>query len=479
MKMPFRIKRQRIVLGFAVVLAMTPSFPSVAESLNAQAESMFAGMANFTAPQAFKGQAMNTYTAGSMFVRAPNKTYQLLAATAPYLRAGNGCSGIDAFAGSFSHISADGFKDMLKGITSALPGVLFQLAIKSVEPLLGDTMEWFNSIATMVNRANISSCEAAKMAVYEGYQMMGMATAKNCEQIAWLTGKAPDGAGAREYCKSTANVNNVMAAADASPDQSIRDLPPFRGNLVWEALKKMKHLDNADREVIMSVTGTTVYPQSYEDGAKRPDPLAPADLKTSTLLYAEGGACGANKIQVLSCGNDMASCLVPNYACRDFTPMRKRVAEIMDSLADKISAGDQSPTETEINFVNNVPVPVYRILAAGGTVNNSAVSESLRAQFNDYVAVEFVHAMMSRVVSEAVNAGLHNAKLHPPQVEQLKSHIDLARDFIRQLNADRQVAAQKAQVATTIIQQVSQLERDLRASMPQQVRDLLAYSALR
>ena len=44
-----------------------------------------------------------------------------------------------------------------------------------------------------------------------------------------------------------------------------------------------------------------------------------------------------------------------------------------------------------------------------------------------------------------------------------------------QLNADRQVAAQKAQVATTVIQQVAQLERDLRASMPQQVRDLLAH----
>jgi hypothetical protein len=95
------------------------------------------------------------------------------------------------------------------------------------------------------------------------------------------------------------------------------------------------------------------------------------------------------------------------------------------------------------------------------------------------VAVEFVHAMMSRMVNEAMNAGLQNAKLLPPQTEQLRNHIDLARLFIQQLNADRQVAAQKAQVATTIIQQVAQLERDLRAAMPQQVRDLLAYSALR
>ena len=61
-----------------VALVMAPCPPAYAESLQSQAESMFTGMANVTAPQAFKGQTMNTYTAGSMFVRVPNKTYQLL-----------------------------------------------------------------------------------------------------------------------------------------------------------------------------------------------------------------------------------------------------------------------------------------------------------------------------------------------------------------------------------------------------------------
>jgi len=470
--------RRTMLASVAVALCLAPSLPSSAESLQDQAASMFNGMANVTAPQAFKGQTMNTYTAGSMFVRVPNKTYQILAAQAPYLRAGNGCSGIDAFAGSFSHISAEGFKDMLKSVTSALPGVLFQLAIKSVEPLLGDTMEWFNSIATMVNRANISSCEAAKVAVYEGYQMLGMATAKNCEQIAWLTGRASDGASAREYCKNAGNVSSTIAAADASTDPSLNKLPTFKGNLVWQALKRMNHLDDSDREIIMSVTGTTVYPPAY-DGTNEPSPLGPADLKTASILYAEGGDCGANKIQVLSCGSDTTDCLNPSYACRDFTPMRTRVADIMAGLADKIRRGNQTPTTAEINFVNNVPVPVYRILSAGGSMNNPAVSEALRAQFNDYVAVEFVHAMMARMVGEAANVDLHNGTLITPQREQLSRHVDKAREFMRQLNADRQVAAQKAEVATTVIQQVAQLERDLRASMPQQVRDLLAYSALR
>jgi conjugative transfer pilus assembly protein TraH len=453
--------------------------PAYAESLQSQAESMFTGMANVTAPQAFKGQTMNTYTAGSMFVRVPNKTYQLLAAQAPYLRAGNGCSGIDAFAGSFSHISAEGFKDMLKGITSALPGVLFQLAIKSVEPLLGDTMEWFNSIATMVNRANISSCEAAKMAVYEGYQMLGMATAKNCEQIAWLTGKASDGAAAREYCKNTGNVDTVMASANASADPNIKELPPFRGNLVWQSLKKMPHLDDSDREVIMSVTGTTIYPSDIHRrlqpsrlaGPGRPENLHLALRRRRAL---RGQQDPAAELRRRHDGLPEPNLFLPRLHLHESAGGGHHgLPGGQDQRWQPVAHGDRDQLRQQ-RAGAGLPHP-----GGGGTVNNSAISESLRAQFNDYVAVEFVHAMMSRMVNEAMNAGLQNAKLLPPQTEQLRNHIDLARLFIQQLNADRQVAAQKAQVATTIIQQVAQLERDLRASMPQQVRDLLAYSALR
>ncbi len=467
--------RLPLVIATSLALALVPSIPaSQAGSLHDMASDMFNGMANVTAPQAFKGQTMNTYTAGSMFLRVPNKTYQVLSAQAPYLRSGGGCSGIDAFTGSFSHIGGAEFKEMLKGITSALPGLLFQLAIKSVEPLMGSTMEWFQSISTMVNRANISSCEAAKGVIYDTMDLMGYSSTKRCEAFAMMGNK--DAAQAREHCKERENVKNTLEAAKADPNK--KEEVPFRGNLIWASLKRMTHLDNADRETIMSITGTTIYPPAY-DGQSHPTPWAPSNLTTATLLYGDGGVCGANEIQVLSCGADTDECLNPAYVCRAFTPMRERVADIMASLSSKIRAGDQAPDQTEINFVNNVPVQVYRILAAGNTLNNSAISESYWVQFLDYVAVEFVHAMMSRMISEAKSVDLHNSKLLTPQMEQLGRHTQAARAFMNQLNADRQVAAQKAQVVTTIIEQVSKLERDLRAAMPQQVRDLLAYSALR
>jgi len=68
--------------------------------------------------------------------RSPNKVYQLAAIQFPYVRAG--CGGIDAFGGSFSHVSSQEFKTSSRQSLPALPGVAFQLALSSVSPLLGE-----------------------------------------------------------------------------------------------------------------------------------------------------------------------------------------------------------------------------------------------------------------------------------------------------------------------------------------------------
>lgn len=463
-------------LALAIALMSIPSLPSRAESLQEQAESMFNGMTNATAPQAFKGQTMNTYTMGSMFTRVPNKSYQLLSVQAPYIKAGNSCGGIDAFGGSFSHISSEQFKNMLKNITSAIPGVLFQLAIKSVEPLLGDTMQWFKSIENIVNRASISSCEGAKMALYEANQLLGFSTAKTCESIATTLGISSDAAAAREKCASSADVNSVLDAG--ANNEQTKDSIPFFGNIVWQALKKMNHLDDEDRELIMSITGTTIYYKAL-DGNPAPSPIGATDIGVAALLRGDTApdADGNSTVKMLSCGGDTAECTSPVVVNRSFKPMTERVRALMASLANKI-AFRGTPTVAEVNFVNNVPAPVYRMLAvAGGARDNDVVSNAIREQYNDYVAVEYAYALLYRAAHEALTVGLHGSRYQPKQFEQLQVHAGLAQSFLNGLNSERQTAAAKAQTAVSIITHVAQLERDMRAAMPQQVLDLLAYSA--
>ena len=130
------LKKAGAVL-MAALLVVSP-LPLHAGDLNAEVNNMFnslGAIGNYTAPGAFRGQTFNTYTGGSLFMRSPNKVYQLAAIQFPSAKAG--CGGIDVFGGSFSHISATEFKNMLRNITAALPGIAFQLALEAVSPLLG------------------------------------------------------------------------------------------------------------------------------------------------------------------------------------------------------------------------------------------------------------------------------------------------------------------------------------------------------
>src|ERR1700720_1498491 len=164
-----RLLRKTIAFATIASLMLTPMSRSLAGDLQTEVDSMFnnlGAIGNYTAPGAFRGQTYNTYTGGSIFLRSTNKVYQLATIQFPYVKAG--CGGIDVFGGSFSHLSAAEFKNMLKSITASLPGVAFQLALSSVSPLLGQKVEWMKNLETFINNARLNSCETAQALVRGG-----------------------------------------------------------------------------------------------------------------------------------------------------------------------------------------------------------------------------------------------------------------------------------------------------------------------
>ena len=139
-----RCTKQKITAFATASVLVATSTPLRAGDLNAEVNNMFnnlGAIGNYTAPGAFRGQTFNTYTGGNLMMRSPNKVYQLAAIQFPGAKAG--CGGIDVFGGSFSHISAQEFKNMLRNITAALPGIAFQLALEAVSPLLGGLTAFF------------------------------------------------------------------------------------------------------------------------------------------------------------------------------------------------------------------------------------------------------------------------------------------------------------------------------------------------
>ena len=206
-----------------------------AGDLNTEVNNMFNNLGtigNYTAPGAFRGQTFNTYTGGSLFMRSPNKVYQLAAIQFPSAKAG--CGGIDVFGGSFSHISAAEFKNMLRNITAALPGIAFQLALESVSPLLGGLTKWAKGLETWINNARINSCETAKAIVSTAAEATGYSSQEACADLAVEMGLESDRDAARRRCAT--DRTSILASARASGDANVRNKAPFVGNLTWKAL---------------------------------------------------------------------------------------------------------------------------------------------------------------------------------------------------------------------------------------------------
>ena len=470
------LRRAVVVALCCAALAVGPE-PLRAGDLNAEVNNMFnslGAIGNYTAPGAFRGQTFNTYTGGSLFMRAPNKVYQLAAIQFPSARAG--CGGIDVFGGSFSHISAAEFKNMLRNITAALPGIAFQLALESVSPLLGGLTKWAKGLETWINNARINSCETAKAIVSTAAEAAGFSSQEACSDLAIEMGLETDRDAARRRCAT--DRPGILASARSSGDANIRNKAPFVGNLTWKALQRTgTYLDDQERELIMSIVGTVIfYP---EDAARDPEPVAPTITSISQLLYGQAAGTGTNVTQhLLRCNNYTDCDVVTLNTSYTHTPFTARVETMMRSIADKIATRTAIPNNSaEVGFVNQTTEPVYKMLSIGATIPGSGLSDSLIAQYRDVIAADYAYVFLERNLRVGMAALDKDYTLQQTQRDRANLVRQRAQAMLLQLSQEKNLLYQKVGSFRAVSSHLEQLERQLRSSMPQHVLDMLGQQA--
>jgi conjugative transfer pilus assembly protein TraH len=470
------LHRAVVVALCCAALAVAPA-PLRAGDLNAEVNNMFnslGAIGNYTAPGAFRGQTFNTYTGGSLFMRAPNKVYQLAAIQFPSARAG--CGGIDVFGGSFSHISAAEFKNMLRNITAALPGIAFQLALESVSPLLGGLTKWAKGLETWINNARINSCETAKAIVSTAAEAAGFSSQEACSDLAIEMGLETDRDAARRRCAT--DRPSILASARSSGDANIRNKAPFVGNLTWKALQRTgTYLDDQERELIMSIVGTVIfYP---EDAARDPEPVAPTITSISQLLYGQAAGTGTNVTQhLLRCNNYTDCDVVTLNTSYTHTPFTARVETMMRSIADKIATRTAIPNNSaEVGFVNQTTEPVYKMLSIGATIPGSGLSDSLIAQYRDVIAADYAYVFLERNLRVGMAALDKDYTLQQTQRDRANLVRQRAQAMLLQLSQEKNLLYQKVGSFRAVSSHLEQLERQLRSSMPQHVMDMLGQQA--
>jgi conjugative transfer pilus assembly protein TraH len=448
-----------------------------AGDLNTEVNNMFnalGAIGNYTAPGAFKGQTFNTYTGGSFFMRSPNKVYQLAAIQFPSAKAG--CGGIDVFGGSFSHISAAEFKNMLRNITAALPGIAFQLALEAVSPLLGGLTKWAKGLETWINNARINSCETAKAIVSTAAEAAGYSSQEACSDLAIEMGLESDRDAARRRCST--DRPSILASARSSGDANVRNKAPFVGNLTWKALQYTgSALDDQERELIMSLVGTVIF--YAEDAARDPEPIAPTITSISQLLYGQAAGTGTNVTQHLLRCNDYSNCdVVSLNTSYTHTPFTARVETMMRSIADKIATRTAIPNNSaEVGFVNQTTEPVYKMLSIGATIPGSGLADSLIAQYRDVIAADYAYVFLERNLRLGMAALEKDYMLQQGQRERAQQVRQRAQAVLLQISQEKAALYQKVGSFRAVASHLEQLERQLRTSMPQHVMDMLGQQA--
>ena len=467
--------RKATAAAIALSLLCTAT-PSRAD-LNSEVNDMFnnlGAIGNYTAPGAFRGQTYNTYTGGNLMMRSPNKVYQLAAIQFPSAKAG--CGGIDVFGGSFSHISAQEFKNMLRNITAALPGIAFQLALEAVSPLLGGLTKWAKGLETWINNARINSCETAKAIVSTAAEAVGYSSQETCADLAIDMGLESDRDSARKRCGT--DRPNILSSARSSADANLRNKAPFVGNLTWKALQYTgTYLDDAERELIMSMVGTIIY---YPEESKRdPEPIAPTLTSISQLLYGQAAGSGTNVVQHLLRCNDYTNCdvvsLNTNYS---HVPFTAKVETMMRSIADKIATRTPIPNNSaEVGFVNQTTEPVYKMLSVGTSIPGSGLADSLIGQYRDVIAADYAYVFLERNLRLGMAALSKDYTLQQTQRDQANQVRQRAQAMLLQISQEKNLLYQKVGSFRAVASHLEQLERQLRSSMPQHVVDMLGQQA--
>ncbi|HDO0910311.1 TPA: conjugal transfer protein TraH, partial [Aeromonas salmonicida] len=215
---------------------------------------------NTTMPHAWQGQAAGYASGGSIYMRTAVKQVQLFSMQVPSLNAG--CGGIDAYLGSFSHITGDQLQRFVKQIMGNAAGYFFDLALQTTVPEMKQAKDFLQKLASDVNSMNMSSCQAAQGIVGGLWPKTAVSQQKICQDISGEQNLFSDWAASRQGCTLGGQYGSVTDKADAkNKDQVLKNK-----NLMWESLGK-NGLFSSNRELkefAMSLTGTLIFDDKGE-----------------------------------------------------------------------------------------------------------------------------------------------------------------------------------------------------------------------
>ncbi|MDF7788381.1 conjugal transfer pilus assembly protein TraH [Pantoea stewartii] len=411
------MKLRQIFLSTAAALFIcAPALADVQGDLNGYFGSLgFDG--NVSRAQAWQGQAAGYVTGGSVYLRNQVKQVQLISMQVPTLNAG--CGGIDSYLGAFSFINGAELQRFVKQIMSNAAGYAFDLALQTMVPELKQAKDFLQKLASDVNSANMSSCQAAQGIIGGLWPVTQVSNQKICQDIAGESNIFADWAASRQGCTVGGQGDSVTSrASDQMKDQVLKNK-----NLIWDALGRNHLFDgnNELKELVMSIIGSIVFNAQGQVTILPPM----VDNRDVITVLMNGGTA-----KIYGC-DTMDLCLGPTVATVNISSdaaLVSQVRKLMLSIDGKLSS-DSPLTDQEKGFINTTSVPVLKYLTNSRSMG---MSPTYLVQVADFIAQDMMIQYLQELVKQA-SQSLAGRNYPEQAAGELRGNVLTAQSLLAQM----------------------------------------------
>jgi len=408
--------RQFLLSTAAALFISAPALADVQGDLNGYFGSLgFDG--NVSRAQAWQGQAAGYVTGGSVYLRNQVKQVQLISMQVPTLNAG--CGGIDSYLGAFSFINGAELQRFVKQIMSNAAGYAFDLALQTMVPELKQAKDFLQKLASDVNSANMSSCQAAQGIIGGLWPVTQVSNQKICQDIAGESNIFADWAASRQGCTVGGQGDSVTSrASDQMKDQVLKNK-----NLIWDALGRNHLFDgnNELKELVMSIIGSIVFNAQGQVTILTPM----VDNRDVITVLMNGGTA-----RIYGC-DTMDLCLGPTVATVNISSdaaLVSQVRRLMLSIDGKLSS-DSPLTDQEKGFINTTSVPVLKYLTNSRSMG---MSPTYLVQVADFIAQDMMIQYLQELVKQA-SQSLAGRNYPEQAAGELRGNVLTAQSLLAQM----------------------------------------------
>lgn len=450
---------------------------------------------------AYETQRRGGWVGGSTHVRIPNRSVSVLSLTAPRLEAG--CGGVDMTFGAFGFIDGDEIIQLLKTIGQQAKALLFQIAIDTINQMLGNLMKEFQQKVQSLNEMFKNSCDIAE-GIVQGVKDPQEAIANVTKK--WEERRSIANGAKTEWDRIKSEFTDPMAALKkAMASTETRKKNPGVHNAVVSAALATRstagmmygfstvtgssEANGVAITMLMNMTGTMLPPPSTSCNAGDLQSVGATSSKACSQQFVDvpptitkvSDLMNPGGLEINVCADAAFSegswkTYMSNMDRSECTTLRKAKMSVMfpgtkamvnhilfgvkkadATQAEKEASsrgivaflqgrtGANKPTDEEIRFLNSTPLPVMGSLMR--VQRSPAAMFQVANMMSDIIAADFAVTMADDMVRSAVSTFSGANPQLPPKPANFDKNVD---GFRNSLEVTRTTVSEKAMMQTML-----------------------------